>query len=320
MKKKRNHLKLKIFTILFITSFVVSIKILNKNNKTFNNEEYLRYILSSSNPYIEVKNKDLSYYLVKGIINFDLKSNSLFSDTKDYTNASDNDEESTVNSDYIEDPYPEKETTEPLVYIYNTHQLEEYSSLNTEEFNVTPNVMMASYILRERLYNLGIDAIVEDNNVSEIRNMNGWNYAASYKVTKMLMESAYEKYPSLNYFVDLHRDSVNKKISTVTIEDKEYAKILFIVGMENKDYKYNLEITEQLNEMFKTKYPGISRGIYKKQGKGVNGVYNQDFHKNTILIEVGGAENTIDEVLNTVIAISEVLSEYIKENGDIVER
>ena len=320
MKKKRNYLKLKIFTILFIISFVVSIKILNKNNKTFNNEEYLRYILSSSNPYIEVKNKDLSYYLVKGIIDFDLKSNPLFSDSKDYTNASDNDEESIVNSDYIEDPYPEKETTEPLVYIYNTHQLEEYSSLNTEEFNVTPNVMMASYILRERLYNLGIDAIVEDNNVSEIRNMNGWNYAASYKVTKMLMESAYEKYPTLNYFVDIHRDSVSKKISTVTIGDKQYAKILFIVGLDNKDYKYNLEITEKLNEMFKSKYPGISRGIYKKQGKGVNGIYNQDFHKNTILIEVGGEENTIDEVLNTTIAISEVLSLYIKENGDIIER
>lgn len=317
MKKKKKHLKLKIFIILFITSFVISIKILNKNNKTFNNEQYLRYILSSSNPYIEVKNKDFSYYLVKSIINFDLKSNPLFSDSTDYTNASDNDEEVTVNSDYIKDPYPEKEADKPLVYIYNTHQLEEYSNLNTEEFNVTPNVMMASYILRERLYNLGISAIVEDNNVSEIRNLNGWNYAASYKVTKMLMEDAYLKNPSLKYFIDLHRDSVKKSISTATINDKKYAKILFIVGMENKDYQYNLDITNKLNEKLKTKYPGISRGIYKKQGKGVNGVYNQDFHKNTILIEVGGYENTIDEVLNTTIAISEVLAEYIKENGDI---
>ena len=73
-------------------------------------------------------------------------------------------------------------------------------------------------------------------------------------------------------------------------------------------------MTQTLNEKFNTKYPGLSRGIYKKQGKGVNGVYNQDFNPNTILIEIGGQDNTIDEVFNTCEAISEVLIEYIKEN------
>ena len=66
--------------------------------------------------------------------------------------------------------------------------------------------------------------------------------------------------------------------------------------------------------MFNEKYPGLSRGIYKKKGAGVNGVYNQDFSPKTILIEVGGQDNTIDEVFNTCEAISTILTEYIKED------
>lgn len=319
MKKKIKKIKLIFFITIFIITFVVTIKILNKNNIEFTNTEYLKYIISSSNPYIETDNKNLSYYLVKNIINMDLDNNMLFKNRNNINtvNASDSDEDDTNqdNSNYIEDPYPEKEIKNPIVYIYNTHQLEEYSSVNTNEFNITPNVMMASYILREKLYTLGINSIVEDNNVTEIRNMNGWNYASSYKVTKLLMEDAYQKNPTLKYFIDLHRDSVSKKISTATIDNKKYAKILFIVGLENKNYKENLKVTDKLNNMFDEKYPGLSRGIYKKQGKGVNGVYNQDFNGNTILIEVGGQDNTIDEVLNTVIAISEVLATYIGEDN-----
>ena len=104
-------------------------------------------------------------------------------------------------------------------------------------------------------------------------------------------------------------------ISTTEINGKSYAKTLFIVGLENPSYEENLNITEKLDNMINEKYPTLSRGIYKKKGPGVNGVYNQDFSPNTILIEVGGQDNTIDEVNNTINAISEILIEYIR--GDI---
>ena len=60
-------------------------------------------------------------------------------------------------------------------------------------------------------------------------------------------------------------------------------------------------------------YPGLSKGIYKKGGPGVNGVYNQDFSPYTILIEIGGYENTTNEVLNTSIAFSKCFMEVINE-------
>lgn len=232
---------------------------------------------------------------------------------QDYSeNDSDNDTQST-SSTYVKDPYPEKEITKPKVYLYNTHQLEEYSSKNVAQYNVTPNVMMLSYILREKLNHRNIPTIVEENNVSEFLKANNWNYASSYKVTKLLLQDAKEKNPSLEYFIDLHRDSVNRNISATTINGKSYAKILFIVGLEHENHQANLQFTEKLNNLFHQYYPGLSRGIYKKQGKGVNGIYNQDFSPQTILIEVGGVENTIEEVFATAEAIADVLEKYMKE-------
>ena len=281
-------------------------------------------ILASNNPSIEYEypKTNILIKLTNFIGQIDIKNpftiiknNYVFKDNSD--NASDvnieDDNEETVSNEslYVNDPYPDKEIKNPTVYIYNTHQLEEYQKTSSESYNITPNVMMASFILREKLENNGIIALVEENNVSEILKINNWNYASSYKVTKLLMEDAKEKNPTLEYFIDLHRDSVSKKISTTTIGDKNYAKILFIVGLENPNYQKNLDFTNNLQGLFEEKYPGLSRGIYKKQGSGVNGVYNQDFSDKTILIEVGGTENTIEEVYNTIEAITDVLTTYI---------
>lgn len=320
-KKKLPKIKIIFYITLFILTFVTSIHLLNKIHFQITNDEFLKLVLENSNPYMSKTNKkNFYYYLVKYILNIDLENPStIFNSTYlgSISTSSDEVEDTTTNegSTYVEDPYPEKQTEEPLVYIYNTHQLEKYSTKNIEEYDVVPNVMMASYILREKLYENGIPAIVEQADVNEFLQTNNWNYASSYKVTRFLMEDAKEKNPTLNYFIDLHRDSVKKSISTTTINGKSYAKILFIVGLENDNYKENLQVTEKINNMLEEKYPGITRGIYKKQGPGVNGVYNQDFHKNTILIEMGGVENTIDEVLNSTLAVSEVITQFIKEDA-----
>ena len=44
---------------------------------------------------------------------------------------------------------------------------------------------------------------------------------------------------------------------------------------------------------------------------GYQGIYNQDFSDKVMLIQVGGKENTIDEVNRTLEILAEVLSEYM---------
>ena len=43
-------------------------------------------------------------------------------------------------------------------------------------------------------------------------------------------------------------------------------------------------------------------------------LYNQDFSKRAILIEIGGYENTPSEVLNSVLAFSECFMEVISKD------
>lgn len=319
-KRKQKTIIVKLLLILFLFSFSFCFT-LRYFSKNIDSETFLRMLLENSNSHIDRNsNPKIFTKLISLVadINFKkpvtlLKNNYIGIEVNAENTSSDGDEEAVPESNYIKDPYEKVEIVEPIVYLYNTHQSEEYATNNLESYNIKPTVMMTSYILREKLNKNGISTIVEENDVTEFLRTNNWNYASSYKVTKFLMEDAYSKNSSLKFFIDLHRDSVKKSITSVTIGDKKYARILFIVGLENKDYIKNLKLTEVLNEKFNEKYPGLSRGIYKKKGSGVNGVYNQDFHPNTILIEVGGVDNTIDEVFNTCEAISQILTEYIKE-------
>lgn len=209
-------------------------------------------------------------------------------------------------SDYIEDPNPSK-INNPIVYLYNSHQLENYSSEYLEIYGIKPNVQMASYILKEKLNDIGISTIVEESDITGILKNKKWAYYKSYDVTRELINNKIKEHSSLKYFIDLHRDSVPKSVTTIDINGKYYAKILFVLGLEYDSYEENLKLMEQINNLVEEKYPGLSRGILKKEGNSVNGIYNQDINNNVILIEVGSVDNTIEEVYNTVTALSEVL-------------
>ena len=202
----------------------------------------------------------------------------------------------------------------PLIYIYNSHQTEEYTPSSFVEYSVMPTVQMNNYILEEKFEEKNYQTMVEEQSIKQILNEHGWNYAGSYDASRLLLEQAKNNYPSLKYFIDVHRDSLPKERTTVTIDNKNYASILFLIGLENPSYQENLSFTEKINEKLNEKYPSLSKGIYKKEGEGVNGVYNQDFSPYTILVEMGGPDNTIDEVLNTSLAFAECFLEVISEN------
>ena len=204
----------------------------------------------------------------------------------------------------------EMTTEEPLVYIYNTHQTEKYIG---NDITPTPSVLTAAYYLKDKLENNGIKTIVEESDITEILKNNNWNYNQSYKASRINLEKIKKEYPSIKIFIDLHRDAVNKNLSTVTIDNKEYAKILFVIGKEHNNYLQNLEFTKSINDLIEKKYPQITKGILQKEGPGVNGIYNQDLGTNIILMEVGAHENTIDEVTNTLDLISDILKEKINE-------
>lgn len=202
---------------------------------------------------------------------------------------------------------PDKEvakTQEPLIYIYNTHQTEEYSSDSLKEYNITPTVYMASNILKKRLEDYQIESIVEDENIVDVLRKNGWKYSESYNASYQWLENAKKKYPSLKYFIDLHRDSSS---FTAQINDLTYAKMMFVVGMNHENYEKNEALAIKLNDYLKENYQGLMRDMFY----GKRSRYNQHFNENTILIEVGGPNNSIDEVYNSICALADAISNVL---------
>ena len=284
---------------MFIFGMFVSYKNLEKSKIEIADKELVNLVVSSS-----YTNDD---GILERIMNEALKaSNPIKLLNKDYNKYV---------TKTIEDKKVSNEEENPIIYIYNTHQTEEYAPSNYAEFSINPTVVMNDYILEDIFNKNGYKTLVEERSIKEVLNNNGWRYANSYQASRIFLEDSIVKHPSLKYFIDVHRDSLKKEKTTISINNKNYAKIVFLIGTENSNYQANLSFTEKINNKLNSLYPGLSKGIYKKGGEGVNGVYNQDFSPTTILVEMGGYENTTTEVLNTTIAFSKCFLEVLNEEN-----
>ena len=305
--KKTNKLKIFLILVIIYLSLSLTFYYSMKNNKMITNEEFIIFLLNNGNAnftkdykFTNVINKTVNYILKIDFTN----PVSLFNGTiLNSSNNQDKDDDEFYDIDklkeissYISDPNKIDEQN-PLIYLYNSHQLENYNNYNLEIYGITPNVLMASYLLKEKLNERGLSTIVEDTNLTEFITLNNWSYNNSYKASRIFLLDKKNTYPSLKYFIDIHRDSVNREISTVKISNQNYARILFVVGLEHNKYQKNLDFTNKLNDISNKLYPGLSRGVLKKSGEGVDGIYNQDVNENVILIEIGGIDNNIEEVL-----------------------
>ena len=312
-KKKKHIIKKSLFIMTFLLSIFFTIRLLASISIKNQQDEFLTFLLENQNIYLEDKRQGFSYFhkMMMKLLNIDLASPLTFLN-RDYKGLTSNTVVKLKKSETNKKIETKKEN--PTIYIYNTHQTEEYKPTSYLEYSVNPNVLMASYILEEQLSKKGHVVLVEEESVSKLRTTLGLNYAGSYKVTRSMMENAKKNNPTLKYYIDLHRDSLTRDKTTLTVDGKSYAKILFIVGLENSNYQENLDFTNKISDLLNQKVKGLSKGIYKKEGPLVNGVYNQDFSNRVILIELGGNENTIDEVYRSLIVLGEVLDEVIEND------
>lgn len=194
------------------------------------------------------------------------------------------------------------------VYIYNTHDEESYSNKGFELYNTTPTVKLASYMLKDELKNLGINALVEERPVIKEIKKQGLPYYYSYDISNKYCKEIKEKYPSIIYFIDLHRDGIDKSLSTVTINNKTYAKMMFLLGMKHSNSNKNLEVVTKLNNYLNDNYKGLMRNIYKRNDI----TYYQYFDSHNFIIEVGGQDNTYQEVYNSIKAFAKALESDLK--------
>lgn len=300
-RKKLNNLKKIIYLIFILIGFFLSyLYFYYKVRNMISSEDYLNYLLKVG------FNKQIDSSYIKS----SLLSNATFDNTPVTENNNDDTSQITDKSNTKE----VLNSTKPIIYIYSTHDTEGYASSYFNIYNIKPDVKIASYYLQEKLNDLGLNTIVEKRMIKDALNKNNWVYKDSYKASRIYLENTYQNNTSLKYFIDLHRDSSLKSKTTTTIDGKSYARVMFLVGLEHDNYNANLKVATDINNLIKAKYPSLTRGIYKKSGPGVNGIYNQDFNSNCILIELGGQYNTMLEVSNTIDILAKILYDYIGEN------
>lgn len=300
-RKKLNNLKKIIYLIFILIGFFLSyLYFYYKVRNMISSEDYLNYLLKVG------FNKQIDSSYIKS----SLLSNIKFDNTSVTENNNDDTSQITDKSNTKE----VLNSTKPIIYIYSTHDTEGYASSYFNIYNIKPDVKIASYYLQEKLSDLGLNTIVEKRMIKDALNKNNWVYKDSYKASRIYLEDTYQNNTSLKFFIDLHRDSSLKSKTTTTIDGKSYARVMFLVGLEHDNYNANLKVATDINNLIKAKYPSLTRGIYKKSGPGVNGIYNQDFNSNCILIELGGQYNTMLEVSNTIDILAKILYDYIGEN------
>ncbi|WP_144526672.1 stage II sporulation protein P [Peribacillus simplex] len=227
------------------------------------------------------------------------------------------------NLDEIEEPEKgaanqPKQTTNgrKVVEIYHSHNRESYlpylkGVTNPDlAYHSKINITKLGERMVEDLADKGIGSSLDKTDIMGNLNNKGLNFSKSYQESRSSVQTALANNKDLEYLIDIHRDSKRKKDTTITIKGKEYAKIAFVIGGNNPNFEKNAALANKLHKALEKKYPGISRGVMKQGGSSHNGIYNQDLSGNAMLIEVGGVDNTFEEMYLTVDAFTDVFSEF----------
>ncbi len=280
--KKPKRINFIVFLIIILILFLV-VNFLLKKIELNSNELFVKKLLQKSNYYLinEKLDTNLTYKLFK----FDLKNpitimDKVFAYEKDIQTFA-----------YIQNNFVDN----PRVYIYSTHPNEKY---------IDNTISYASLILQEKLNSLQVETIVEERSVIDYLEDNNLEFDDSYKATREFLSDKLKTY-DFDLIIDLHRDAVNN--TTVKINNKEYAKIMFV---QNVNYKDNITLANKLNDILNEKYSGITRGIYNKYVDN----FNQDLNNNVLLIELGGNTNTFEQVNNSIDALAYSIKELLNEN------
>jgi stage II sporulation protein P len=207
-----------------------------------------------------------------------------------------------------------------VVLIYHSHNRESWvPELGIKDpdkaYDETKNITLVGQRLAQDLKDLGVGAV--DYSTDYASQEKGFDFIYSYKYSAKTVREAFAANPAIQYVFDIHRDSQNRDITTKTINGKDYAQVLFIIGQKNPNWELNEQFATKIHEGMEKKLPGISRGIWGKSAHDGNAEYNQSLSPNNILIEIGGPYNTIEECNRTVDLLAHVIADLYLDSEKV---
>ncbi len=187
----------------------------------------------------------------------------------------------------------------PLVLIYHTHASESFLPLSGKAYSDDAGqtvVALGEHLAKCLENNYGIPVLHHREVFDKVRE-------GAYEKARPVMEQIIKQNPQLEVVIDLHRDGVSKGITTADIGGLKTGRILFVIGTRHSAWADNLRFTLFMQTFLDAGYPGLSRGIQRYAC-----VYNQDLHPRSLLVEVGGYENTSAEVFRVIPMLAEAVA------------
>ena len=199
----------------------------------------------------------------------------------------------------------------PTILIYHTHALEAYTPTEKYPYNErggtwrtadnTRNVVAVGELLAQELRSYGFNVIHDTTNHEPPK------LSTAYERSLETMEKYKKSYPTIEMFIDLHRDAAGSKSTGdyCVIDGEKTARIMFVVGTgkgatgtgynEMPDFESNYALACALTDYLRGIDSGLVREIRVKKGR-----YNQHMSSHCILAEIGHNMNTLEEALSAV--------------------
>ncbi|MBQ8835891.1 MAG: stage II sporulation protein P [Clostridia bacterium] len=211
-------------------------------------------------------------------------------------------------------------TNEPLVLIVHTHGTESFAEEGVDYYNdeinyprsedVSKNIVAVGKVVCDTLNENGIPTIqCEVMHDKE-------SYINAYDRTAQSIQYYLEKYPSIQYIFDVHRDSLIRsdltKLKPVTLyKNTPCAQVMMIVGSNEKgaaeyDWQSNLVLAEAVQQKLFKDASGIARQLNLR-----GATYNQQYAKHGLLVEIGSCGNTLTEAKVAAKAFGEAVAAVI---------
>ncbi len=212
----------------------------------------------------------------------------------------------------------------PQILIYHTHTREAYRQTDVDVYSEVGewqtldgahSVVAVGDILKAELESYGFSVIHDTTDHVPPKQ------STAYSRSLQTMLDYKQQYPSLKVFIDLHRDAYGDleagSKDYVTIEGKECARLMFVVGTgenydgkEKPNYESNYKLAQAVTGELENICEGFTRPIRVKPGR-----YNQQVSDMCLLIEDGHNANTLEQAKNSIRYFAQALSRVLESNG-----
>ncbi|MEE3952795.1 stage II sporulation protein P [Peribacillus frigoritolerans] len=213
-------------------------------------------------------------------------------------------------------------TKNPSVFIYHTHTTESFTPLLNNKnpdkaLDKKKNITMVGAELTSELKKKNINVLHSATDFDKIVRDRDLDYSKIYDMSGKEVQTVLDKNKNLKLIIDIHRDTQLKDATTVRIDGKDVASVSFVVSENSPYFKENRKIANLFHQKLEKKYPGLSRGILLKTSQTKNpykqNFYNHDLFANSLLLQIGGVENTIEEENRSVELLAEIIDELLIE-------